>query len=52
MIELKWNYQTGEGFLVIDKSFKDAEKIVKLDALVDWMAELQEVYESMVAKDE
>lgn len=48
MIELVWNQETGEGSVKIDKEFVTAPRIVQLDALVDWMAELQEIYDAMV----
>jgi hypothetical protein len=50
MIKLIWNEEEGEGGVVIDKEFVTAPRIVQLDALVDWMAELKEIYESMLAK--
>ena len=48
MIKLIWNEEEGEGGVVIDKEFVTAPRIVQLDALVDWMAELKEIYESML----
>lgn len=48
MIELVWNQEIGEGSVKIDKEFVTAPRIVQLDALVDWMAELQEIYDAMV----
>ena len=50
MIKLIWNEEEGEGGVVIDKEFVTAHRIVQLDALVDWMAELKEIYESMLEK--
>jgi hypothetical protein len=50
MIKLIWNEEEGEGGVVIDKEFVTAPRIVQLDALVDWMAELKEIYESMLEK--
>lgn len=50
MIELVWDDEAGEGSVKINKDFVTAHRIVQLDALVDWMAELKEIYESMVAK--
>jgi len=50
MIELDWDEEIGEGSVKIDKEFVTAPRIVQLDALVDWMAELKEIYESMLAK--
>lgn len=48
MIKLVWNEEIGEGSVKIDKEFVTAPRIVQLDALVDWMAELQEIYDAMV----
>jgi hypothetical protein len=48
MIELIWNDETGEGQVKISKEFLTAHRVVQLDALVDWMAELQEIYDAMV----
>jgi hypothetical protein len=48
MIKLIWNEEEGEGGVVIDKEFVTAPRIVQLDALVDWMTELKEIYESML----
>ena len=50
MINLVWDEEIGEGSVKIDKEFVTAPRIVQLDALVDWMAELKEIYESMLAK--
>lgn len=52
MIELVWNDKEGEGQVLIKKDFLMEHKVVQLDALVDWMAELQKIYNSMVSKDE
>jgi hypothetical protein len=48
MIELVWDDESGEGQVKITKEFLTAHRIVQLDALVDWMAELQEIYDAMV----
>jgi len=50
MIKLIWNEEEGKGGVVIDKEFVTAPRIVQLDALVDWMTELKEIYESMLEK--
>ena len=50
MIKLIWNEEEGEGGVMIDKEFVTAHRIVQLDALVDWIAELKEIYESMLEK--
>ena len=50
MIKLIWNEEEGEGGVVIDKEFVTAHRIVQLDALVDWITELKEIYESMLEK--
>jgi len=50
MIKLIWNEEEGEGGVVIDKEFVTAHRIVQLDALVDWMEELKEIYASMLER--
>jgi hypothetical protein len=50
MIKLIWSDEEGEGSVVIDKEFVTAPRIVQLDALVDWMEELKEIYNSMLEK--
>ena len=50
MIELVWNDE--EGQVLIKKDFLMEHRVVQLDALVDWIAELQTIYNSMVTKDE
>jgi hypothetical protein len=50
MIKLIWNEEEGEGGVVIDKEFVTAPRIVQLDALVDWMEELKEIYASMLER--
>jgi hypothetical protein len=50
MIELVWNDE--EGKVLIKKDFLMEHRVVQLDALVDWMAELQTIYNSMVEKNE
>ena len=48
MITLIWNGE--EGKLQISKEFVVADRMVQLDGLVDWMAELQDLYEFMLAE--
>ena len=48
MIELIWNDEKGEGEVKITKEFIVAHRIVQLDALVDWIEELKEIYDAMV----
>jgi hypothetical protein len=50
MIELVWNDE--EGKVLIKKEFLMEHRIVQLDALVDWIAELQTIYNSMTANHE
>jgi len=52
MIELVWNYEEGEGQVLIKKEFLMEHRVVRLDAMVDWIAELQIIYNSMVSKNE
>jgi hypothetical protein len=48
MIELVWDDESGEGQVKITKEFLTAHRIVQLDALVDWIEELKEIYDAMV----
>jgi hypothetical protein len=50
MIELVWNDE--EGQVLIKKEFLMEHRVVQLDALVDWIAELQTIYNSMTANHE
>jgi hypothetical protein len=50
MIKLIWDEEIGEGSVKIDKEFVTAPRIVQLDALVDWMEELKEIYASMLER--
>jgi hypothetical protein len=52
MIELIWNNEEGEGQVVIKKEFLMEHRVVQLDAMVDWISELQMIYNEMVKKDE
>ena len=52
MIELVWNNEEGEGQVVIKKEFLTEHRVVQLDAMVDWISELQMIYNEMVKKDE
>ena len=52
MIELVWNYEEGEGQVLIKKEFLMEHRVVQLDAMVDWIAELQTIYNSMTANHE
>jgi len=50
MIELIWNGE--EGKLQITKEFVLEQKIVKLDALQDWITELTELYDGILSEGE
>lgn len=43
---LKWSYARGEGKVTFGAGWNDADWVVKADALVDWIAALNEAYES------
>ena len=47
MIKLTWDAEKGEGEVKIEKEFLFAHRVVLLDALVDWLAELGAIYEEM-----
>ena len=48
MMKLHWDDETGEGSVKITKDFMVAPRMVQLDAMVDWIAELQEIYNAML----
>jgi hypothetical protein len=48
MIELIWDGE--EGKLQITKEFVIAHKMIKLDALVDWIADLKELYDGILTE--
>lgn len=50
MIELTWNHDTGEGEVKINKNFVISHRIVQLDALKDWIFELQDIYNTMLGE--
>lgn len=48
MASLVWSYAKGEGFLRLNTEFYEAHRVVQLDTLVDWQAELREVYDALL----
>ena len=46
---LNWSEKEGEGWIVLSTEFANQHRIVILDALVDWIALLQEEYERVLA---
>jgi hypothetical protein len=48
MITLTWNGE--EGKLQISKDFVISPRMVQLDGLVDWIAELQDIYDALLRK--
>lgn len=47
---LVWSYAKGEGSTHINKEFAEMHYVVKLDAIVDWIADLQKLYEDTIEK--
>ena len=48
MIKLTWDAEKGEGEVKIEKEFLFTHRMVQLDALVDWIAELSDIYQEMM----
>jgi hypothetical protein len=44
-----WDHEDGEGTVTFNENFFSADRIVRLDALVDWIAYLQGVYDAMLS---
>jgi hypothetical protein len=50
MLNLKWDTREGEGAVVIKPDFNDAHRTLQLDALQDWIHDLQKLYDSILQK--
>ena len=50
MMELTWDPDTGQGEVKINKDFVISHRIVQLDALQDWIFELQDIYNTMLGE--
>ena len=50
MATLRWSDFAGEGNVKFSNEFETADRITKLDALVDWIAALKEEYERMISE--
>jgi hypothetical protein len=48
MIYLKWDTVKEEGVVVIKSEFDDAYRILQLDALKDWIYDLQDLYNTIL----
>jgi hypothetical protein len=48
MGKLEWNPEDGEGFVLFSTKFITSDRIVQLDALVDWIRMLQDTYDEML----
>ena len=45
---LRWFDVRGDGKAELNKEFREADRIVRLDALVDWISDLQCEYDRMI----
>jgi hypothetical protein len=48
MGKLEWNPEDGEGVVLISTKIITSDRIVQLDALVDWIRMLQDTYDEML----
>ena len=51
VVNLKWDTREGEGVVVIKPDFNDAYRILQLDALQDWIHDLQKLYDQILLKE-
>ena len=51
MINLKWDTREGEGVVVIKPEFNEAYRLLQLDALQDWIHDLQKLYDQILLKE-
>lgn len=52
MGKIVWSYEEGEGEVFLSENFVTADRVVQLDALVDWISSLQRIYEEMLKQDQ
>lgn len=50
--KLKWDWDAGEGKVVFPKEFEELNWIVKADALIDWIADFTDKYNSLFTDEE
>ena len=48
-VQLVWNLNLEEGKVYLSSDFKQANVVLQLDALSDWIHELQMIYDSIHA---
>lgn len=48
LINLVWNSQSEEGEIKLSKDFNDCDRVLQLDALSDWIVELQGLYNKIL----
>jgi hypothetical protein len=51
MINLKWDTIKEEGVVATKPEFDDAYRILQLDALQDWIHDLQKLYDQILLKE-
>ena len=52
LIDLHWNNNKGEGHVKYTKAFEEAHIVLQLDMLQDCIVDLEEKYNSLLAKPE
>ena len=45
---LKWHLKFGEGKVALSKEFEEMDRVEQLDMLLDWISELESLYDSKV----
>jgi hypothetical protein len=48
LITLKWSDAKGEGSVKPVKGFDDLHRVIRLDALSDWISDLTKMYEEIL----
>ena len=52
LIDLHWNNNKGEGYVKYTKAFEEAHIVLQLDMLQDCIVDLEDKYNSLLAKPE
>jgi len=51
MISLRWSWAKGEGSIKPRESFLQADYITKLDAIQDWIHDLEQLYNNTMIEE-
>lgn len=49
--ELRWSDVKGEGSVSLGRDFRESDHVLKLDALIDWIAHLEQIYDRIFWED-